>query len=372
MKSAGIIIASSLAGMLIAQTAVASHFRGGAIVTSVDAAGLISFTSTTFWRNDFVDGVQYYVSGTGTSGDSNYNRLADDTADSRFTRVVESWDRQATNGAGTYNFEYNSCCRVSQIANAAQSSMNLNTSITWDGSNANAPILFDFSSINPEVVRGNAYSDSLGALSGNGQALSYDQALNVSITSQPSPSFVVDPTTGQLTIPVVDTTAMNYDNGANAGADYAFSGNIKNADGSLVEFDWLFDAVNTGSSNLAPTVQNLVINVFQGDVLAATVVGTDPENDPLTWNQQFINGLGDTSQFNFNAATQGISWDTTGVTLGQYIAGIRASDGSLTDTGTVTINVLAQPGGNVPEPAILSLFGIGILGMGFIRRRKNK
>lgn len=374
-KKVGIALASLVVGMLTTHAANASHFRGGSLVPSVDANGLVTITSTTYWRKNATRGTssvggEGVVRVNGINIGSHSGTRVVDQSDARFGRVVEVYSYQLA-AAGTFDFEWTSCCHVSGIQNVSQSSEDLNSKIVWDGSTANTPILFDLSAVNPEVIRGLNYSDNLGAVSGSGQTLTYDQALSLSVNSQ-IPGFVINPATGQMTIAAADTANMTYDNPNNLGADYGFSGNINASDGSSVEFEWLFDAVNTGSGNLAPTVNDMVINVFQGDVLNATVTGTDPEGQPLTWNLQSLFGPGNTSAFNFNNLTQLISWDTAGVALGQYIANIRASDGSLSDVGTITINVVNRPSGNIPEPGILSLLGLGILSLGFIRRRKVK
>jgi hypothetical protein len=283
---------------------------------------------------------------------------------------VETYDVQLRS-TGVNDFTWDSCCHVAGAANTSSSlPEDLTSKINWDGSNANAPIFFDFSAVNPEVVRGQAYNDDLAAVAGNGGTLTYDNALTTGIIAASTPTYVVD-AGGVLRITAAETATMTHENtnSLNPGADYEFSGNIYNSDGSRVEFEWMWDAVNTGAANLAPIVNDMVINVFQGDVINATVTGSDPDLDPLTWNLQSLFGPGDTSGFSFNPATQGINWNTAGVNLGTYIANIRASDGSLTDTGTVTINIASR---NMPEPGILSLFGLGIIGLGMLRRRKIK
>ena len=257
------------------------------------------------------------------------------------------------------------------IINAAESSWTMNSSIAYNGSTANTPIQFNFSAVQPEVIKGSDYNGNLGAVAGPGLSLSYNQTLNENINSQP-PGFTVNAATGALHIPAASTAGYLDNPSTNVGADYAFSGNIMASDGSSVEFDWLFDAVGAGSGNLAPNVTDSFINIMLGDSVSHTFMGTDPEGSPLTW--LFVNFFGPgvpALMPSFDPLTQLFSWDSTGSMLGVYQAQVQASDGSLTDIGTLTINVTNGGSTAVPEPATLLLVGSGIAAAARYRRKKT-
>jgi len=360
-----------LTGVLLAGTALtttvaeASHFRGAAMVPTVNASGLLTVTTTSFWRPTAVSSVSPFVAG---GSFMTQQSSATDTSDVRFTRVTQVHTIQLQ-GPGLFQIQSSSCCRVGGIINAAESDWTMNSAISWNGSTANAPILFNFSAIQPEVVRGANYSDNLGATSGSGQTLTYNQNLNQNINSQP-PGFTINPTTGQLTIPAASTATYLDNPTGNVGADYAFSGNIIASDGSSVEFDWLFDAVNT-AGNLAPDVDDVVINALVGSTINHTVTGSDPNGDPLTWSLDSFSALCGAAP-SFDPSTQGFSWNSTGCAPGTYIAQIRASDGSLTDVGSVTINLATNGQTTVFEPATLLTFGAGLVGLGVMSRRRRQ
>ena len=110
---------------------------------------------------------------------------------------------------------------------------------------------------------------------------------------------------------------------------------LRRSDGSFVEYDWLWDAVESTGQNLAPVVDDIIINALVGDNISHIMTAIDPEGDPLTWDfLSFLDGGQANNAPTFNPLTQLFEWDTTGSGVGQYIANIRASDGSLTGRRT--------------------------------------
>ena len=185
----------------IALPAEASHFRGGAMVPSVNASGLLTLTSTTFWRPTAPSGIDEggnpFVAGVGTMQD--FGGSTFDTSDSRFTRTVQQHTIQLP-GPGTYTISASSCCRVAGIRNAAESSWELNSTIVWDGVNPTTPIQFNFAAIQIEVGRDQDYVGAIAAIAAPGLTLTYNQALNLNIFSQP-PGFTIDSNSGAMFIP---------------------------------------------------------------------------------------------------------------------------------------------------------------------------
>ena len=387
-----IIAAASLAALLVAGTADASHNRGSVLVPSIDGQGNLTIDATSFWRPTFVDDVNIVriTSPGGSTFSLNMGSDTTNTSDSRFTRVDESASVNImSRGAGTYTISWGDCCRVGGIPNGSNGNYGTTSTIYWDGKNATKPISFDIQNIQPNVVRGQAYSDNLDVTSNNGDMLSYDDSvLTVGIPFQ-APGFTIN-AAGQIMVPGA-STATYADNSSNDGADMAFSGQINASNGTRmtgsVQFDWLFDAVATGA-NSVPDVADVVINATVGDMISTSISGTDPNGDNVTLSLISFNGPGGAiSGASFVPGAPGsptsgaFSWDSTGFGVGTYIATILGTDGSLTDQGTIRINLAAPTNGGgggggggtapIPLPAGFGLLITALFGMGLFARRRS-
>ena len=364
------LLAGCIASAFASSVAQATHFRGAALVPSVDASGMLTIDSKSFWRKTAADGTgAIFVSGVGNIFEVS---RSDDGLDIRRDEVNQVYQVQLP-GAGLYTLSWGSGSWVHSVPNAS-GSFGTTSTIFWDGQNANAPIIFDLENIQQEVVRGSAYSDNLDAV-GNG--LTYDDAfLSEGISSQ-AVGFSID-ASGQINLSAATTAGYTDNpNPSSVGADQAFSGVINAADGSSVEFTWLFDGVGTASNN-APSITDLVINALVGDVIDETLVVTDPDGDDITVSFNSLFGPGGVTPGNstFDINTLNFMWNTAGFGVGSYVATFNASDGSLTDQGTIRINLTT--GGNPPPPpnpasapASALLLGVGLLGLVGLRRKKR-
>jgi hypothetical protein len=379
-----IVIAAITA--IFAMPVLASHNRGSVLIPSIDANGNLTIDATSFWRTNNVDDVNSVTITGPVGGSFTLSMGADtlDTSDTRYTRVDESASTNISNlGAGLYTISWGSCCRVSGIPNAG-GNMGTTSTILWDGQTATNPITFDIQNIQPEVVRGSAYSDNLGVTSANSDTLSYDDTvLTVGFSSQATGYSLSN--TGQINIDAA-STATYADNASNIGADMAFSGEITARDGSgattaTVQFDWLFDGVAQGA-NQAPDVIDVIVNASVGDMINTNIMGTDPQMGDLV-TLSFVSFTGPGGAIGGSMFTPGMAanptsgnfvWDSTGFAAGQYVAIISGTDGSLTDQGTITINLTSGPTGPspVPLPAGVYLLGAALAGLGAIGRRRRR
>lgn len=379
-SQASVLVAATVASALIASSANASHFRGAALVPSVDENGVLTVTSKSFWRKGTASfGIGSSVSVTGASNAVEISSTLD-TSDVRRDSNTEEFQTTLP-GAGYYTITWNDCCwvRPGPSQNYTESSYATTSTIYWDGSNATNPIQFDLENIQQQVVGGQAYSDNLDVVGST--ALSYDTSyVSLNMTSQ-AEGFTIDGT-GQIAIDA--TSTGNYvDNpfAASVGADEAFSARITASDGinpnenSSVEFVWLFDVVDSQAANLAPSINDIVINALVGDSISETLVVTDPNAGDVL-NTSFLSFLGAggaVAGSTFDPNTLEFNWDSSGFAAGSYVATFRTIDnGGLSDQGTVTINLSnRQTNPTVSEPSTFAIAGLGILGLVAVRRRRK-
>lgn len=352
----------------------ATHFRGAAMVPEVSASGLLTVTSTSFWRKGYTEELFPEVAGVGVMTETSESI---DTSDARFNMVTQTHTIQLP-GAGTYDIASRSCCRVDEggLANWSESWFTMDSRIVWDGSTAASPINFNFASVQPEVSRLGSYSDNLGAVSPDGLSLSYNLNLNESINFL-VPGLTVD-STGQLSIPGANTPSITdntSNSGQNVGADAAFSGNILASDGSSVEFDWMFDGVDSAINN-APEVSDGNLQDIVGTIFNFMFSITDPDGDPTSFDPGLFASLGPTPAIApvFNYLTGQLTWNSAGSAPGTYIFQVRGRDsGNLTDVGSLTVDLQQQQNGAIPEPGSLlvhaGLFVFALTSSMFRRRR---
>ncbi|SLN24519.1 hypothetical protein PEL8287_01121 [Roseovarius litorisediminis] len=364
---------------LSATAASASHFRGGTLIPSVDANGLLTVTGESFWRKNSFGAINN-ITVTGPGGsvtDVRTNIVSDDAVtDSRRLSVVETFEAQLTR-AGTYTISFSSCCWVGGVPNnTTTSSFGLQSVIVWDGQTATTPINFSLNNIQQEVSRLSAYSDNLG-VTGPGPFTYDDTFLATGLGSNPA-GYDID-SNGTITMPLSTTSAIldntsNTGSGINEGADLAHSGQINSADGSSVQYVWVFDATNAAGNN-SPDVDDVVINAVVGDNINTLITAIDPDGDPVTLSLTSFNGPGGAvgnGGFVDNGNDTGtFTWNSNGFAPGTYIAAILGSDGSLTDTGSIRINLTARTGGQVPLPATAYLMIASLGALGAMRRRKK-
>ncbi len=379
----GLTSAIAVAAALSASAAWASHGRGGAVVPEVSATGLLTFDLISYWDPIGVSepsSVFFTVTGPGGNASTSSSTKVSDFSDSRREEHIYGASTQLP-GAGLYTISWSNCCTASGIINDGNGNFGSTSSIYWDGSTANSPILFDLENIQQEVARGQAYSDNLDAVAGPGVTLTYgDSAVDGGVHGITPPGYALD-STGQITIDAASTAAYGDNtNNPTGGADYLFSGEITATDGGgqqqgSIEFFWLFDAVDaTGPANRAPTVSDIIVNAFVGDTVMETVTATDPDGDAVTLSLDNFIGTGvDVSDLTFDPLTGDLTWDTTGFGPGTYIATIEGSDGTLSDIGSVRINLTNRPSTNVvPLPAGALLMFTGLVALGATRRLKGK
>lgn len=147
--------------------------------------------------------------------------------------------------------------------------------------------------------------------------------------------------------------------------------------GSGANSDAFLNNISIMSPNVGPTVDDAVINNVNASdpgIVSHFFTANDPDLDPLTWSgPTFLDyqaaygggGPGPANPAAFDTGTREFTWNTVGSPRGIYRWAVTASDGQLSDEGTITVHVT-----EVPEPSAIGLCSLAVVGLiGAFRRR---
>jgi len=171
--------------------------------------------------------------------------------------------------------------------------------------------------------------------------------------------FTINATTGALAF----VTAPNFEVRADSGANNVYDVIVRASDGSLVDTQAI--AVTITNVNEAPVItsngggDSAGVTVNENATVVATISTTDPENTTRTYS---IAGGADAARFTINASSGLLSFVTAPNFEAPTDAGannvydvvVRASDGTLSDTQSIAVQVA-----NVNEAVVITSNGGG-------------
>ena len=193
----------------------ASHFRGGFMTASIAADGTVTINAETLWRTNAVSRVTFVrilnfpsrTTAISSISVSSSTVTSTDTSDPSFTRTVQQFSTSLSSLAmGSYIIRWDSCCRISGIANAPESSFSLETVVHFDGTANSAPNIL--SSVITGVAAGFEYSQNINATDPDSTPLSYKFLVGATSPdfgpSSQIPGITVS-TVGAIKIPATNT-----------------------------------------------------------------------------------------------------------------------------------------------------------------------
>jgi len=352
----------------------ATHFRYGTTSWVQDTSTRqVQFTFTEAWRTTFIGTLSYNL-GDGSSHASNVNRTIignfTDAAGEGYTLLTSQVTHTYASNS-VFNVTSDSCCRISSLVNAGDDRFRVNSTVDLSAANAGdtgspiaqAPVIIAWPQ-GPNTFQlpfADPDSDNVTVTANIG-------------TASPSSGITSIPTAGANTLSVSATGLITWDaTSAPLNSKYAFAARVTENDSQAsIPLDFIIEVNNAGANNVAPTVDGASFTLEVGDTLMHTVTGNDPDAgpNPLSWNPvDAILGPDTVTNALFDENTQELLWDTTGYSLGVYTFFISNFDGVGNGVGQIVVNLTAA---TVSEPGILATLMLGIAGMAFVRRRKQR
>jgi hypothetical protein len=145
-----------------------------------------------------------------------------------------------------------------------------------------------------------------------------------------------------------------------------FSGIIATREGNLIVENPVSGQSLLLPDERPPQVADATSSAAANSAVIHTFTASDGYTPPeyVGWSDFVFNGPGIAIQPTFNPETQAFRWNTTGSRPGTYTATVTAWNFfNQSDTGTLTIQL-------VPEPASTTLFGLMIVGLVGVSRRR--
>ncbi len=244
----------------------------------------------------------------------------------------------------------------------------------WSSGGANAVTGFNSSPgvgvSDPQVTGGSVYAGGSLAQSAQGQLTNAITNLGLlgsgTLLAADLSGLTLMP--GVYTVPAGTTNlsgALTLDGGGNANAAWVFQmpSTLITSPNSVVSL------INTNSNagvfwNVGSSATIDVNTSFLGNILALSSITLNTGATDLCGRALASTGAVTMDQNNFSGMCTGILPGTGNLSGGLDVVTM--------DDGTTQINTLPYETASVSEPATISLMALGLLGLGFIRRRRNQ
>ncbi len=334
----------------------ASHFRGGFMTASIAADGTVTINAETLWRTNAVSRVTFVrilnfpsrTTAISSISVSSSTVTSTDTSDPSFTRTVQQFSTSLSSLAmGSYIIRWDSCCRISGIANAPESSFSLETVVHFDGTANSAPNIL--SSVITGVAAGFEYSQNINATDPDSTPLSYKFLVGATSPdfgpSSQIPGITVS-TVGAIKIPATNTADLQVTNTSNPAGDYVFKVRITDSSGAYTDRDALLDVVTGTNSNppVLSSIGNRSVNL--GSTLTFSTSATDADTgDVVTLSTSTLPANSTFTQTSGNPANGSFTFTPNSSQTGTHQINFEARDNgnpNLVDSELITITVLGS------------------------------